>query len=222
MIVESGWFHEIRTRDEFTSLDYIDTNILSAGVDTFLHKFWWCFVDAADALCVLRSQSSCCSHSITAVGSNDLLVGLEASADQTGISRRQHIFENLYPYAPPELSDPATTRIRLALAMFVVCLIIIVEKMRWLNVELAAAVIGMFSPSRFRAALLFSLLQHKLLEIIIDGSYMLNRLIRIRLFEFRNIRICLMVSLFLSSFIKDHDQLTSDKLILEAALYLGG
>jgi hypothetical protein len=113
------------------------------------------------------------------VGSNDLLVGLEASADQTRISRQQHIFENLYPYAPPELSDPATTRIRLALAMFVVCLIMIVGKMRWLNVELAAAVIGMFSPSRFRAALLFSLLQHKLFEIIIDGSYMLNRLIRI-------------------------------------------
>ena len=136
-------------------------------------------MDTSDTLCVLCGQSGCCSHSITAVGSNDFLVGLEASADQTRISSQQHTIENLYSYAPPELSDPATTRIRLALAMFVVCLIMIVERMRWLNVELAAAVIGMFSPSRFRAALLFSLLQHKLLEIIIDGSYMLSRLIRI-------------------------------------------
>jgi hypothetical protein len=52
----------------------------------------------------------------------------------------------------------------------VVCLLIIVERMRWLSVELAAAVIGTISPSRFRAALLFSLLHISLLKIIIDGS----------------------------------------------------
>lgn len=38
MIVESGRFLEARS-DVFTSFDYIDTNILGAGVDTFLHKF---------------------------------------------------------------------------------------------------------------------------------------------------------------------------------------
>jgi hypothetical protein len=100
-------------------------------------------VDAGNALCVLRGQSSCCSHSITAVSSNDFLVGLEASVNQIIISRQQHVISELHPYAPPELSDPATTRIRLAFAIFVVCLIIIVERIRWLSsVKLAAAVIG--------------------------------------------------------------------------------
>ena len=84
----------------------------------------------------------------------------------TRISHSQHILGHLISYAPPELSDPATTRIRLAFAIFVMCLIINVEKMRWLNV--AAAVIGVFSPSRFRPALLFSLLRHSLLKIMID------------------------------------------------------
>jgi hypothetical protein len=62
------------------------------------------------------------------------------------------------------------TRMRLVFAIFVVCLLIIVERMRWLSVELAAAVIGMISPSRFRAALLFSLLQIYLVKIILDVS----------------------------------------------------
>lgn len=133
-------------------------------------------MNASDTLCILRGQSGRCSHSITAMSGYNLLVGLEASVSQTRISHLHHILGNLDSYAPPELSDPATTRIRLAFAIFVMCLTINVEKMRWLNLEVAAAVIGVFSPSRFRSALLFSL-QHNLLKIIIDVSYMLSFLI---------------------------------------------
>jgi hypothetical protein len=86
------------------------------------------------------------------------------------VSRQQHIISKLHPYAPPELSEPAMTRIRLVFAIFVVCLLIIVERMLWLKVKVVGAVIGMISPSRFRAALLFSLLHINLVKIILDGS----------------------------------------------------
>lgn len=39
MVIKNGSALNQEQRDEFTSFDYINTNILGAGVDTFLHKF---------------------------------------------------------------------------------------------------------------------------------------------------------------------------------------
>jgi len=39
VIIKNGSALNQEQRDEFTSFDYINTNILGAGVDTFLHKF---------------------------------------------------------------------------------------------------------------------------------------------------------------------------------------
>lgn len=142
----------------------------------------------------------------------------------TRISHSQHILENFSSYAPPELSDPATTRIRLAFAIFVICLIINVEKMpSWLNVKIAAAVIGVFSPSRFRTALLFSLLQHNVLKIIIDGYLYANKFLSPNLtLQTQKHQDLLHCQFVLVEFYGGCSRLTSDELVLKATLYLGG
>lgn len=57
---------------------------------------------------VLRCQGRCRCHCVASMGGNDLLVRLET----TGIIRYFLVDVGVTAYAPPELSEPAITRIR--------------------------------------------------------------------------------------------------------------
>jgi len=89
--------------------------------------------------------------------------------------------------------------------------------------NVAAAVIGVFSPSRFRPALLFSLLHHSLLKIIIDGYLYANQFLSpnltLRTQKHQDLLHCQFV---LVEFYGGCSWLTSDELVLKATLYLGG
>lgn len=62
-----------------TSLDYISANIFDAGVDLLLDKRRRDLMYSMDSKCVLCGQSSCSSHSITAMCCNDFLVGFQSA-----------------------------------------------------------------------------------------------------------------------------------------------
>ena len=79
-------------------------------------------MDVVDTLRVLCRESGRRSHGIAAVGSDYFLVGLEATTQQKSERPQWRHEDDLVStsrqeprctYAPPELSEPAITRIRL-------------------------------------------------------------------------------------------------------------
>ena len=100
-----------------TCLDHINTNIITNGVKLLLQEGRWCMVNILYALCVLRCKSGGSSHGITPMRSNNFLVSFKATANimSATIGGAGGRWEKAY--APPELSEPAITRIRLTAAI---------------------------------------------------------------------------------------------------------
>jgi hypothetical protein len=102
----------------YTSFDNINTNIFHNSLDLLLYKRRGSFVNPIHALSVLSSQSGRRSHGIAAMCRNDFLIGFEAPARFASarcvfkISKRKSVSRRRSTHAPPELSDPAITRIR--------------------------------------------------------------------------------------------------------------
>lgn len=112
----------MRSAADHTCLDDINADVLNAGINLLADKSGRRVVDVIDALRVLRRQCSRCRHSIAAVSRNHFLIGLEATRMQrvrvaVAPRRQSHLgrgFSRAFgTYAPPELSEPAITRIRL-------------------------------------------------------------------------------------------------------------
>ena len=66
------------------------------------------------ALCVLCCQSGRRGHRVAAMNGDDFLVGFEAAAKEISKAGISHCDVCCRTYAPPELSDPAMTSIRLS------------------------------------------------------------------------------------------------------------
>lgn len=67
----------VHAENDITGLDDIGPDVAETGVDLLSHERRRHFVDAMDALCVLRRQGCCRRHGIAAVRCDDLLIGLE-------------------------------------------------------------------------------------------------------------------------------------------------
>lgn len=68
---------------------------------------------AVDSLCILSSERGCGGHSIATMSCNDLLVGFEPAVRSALAFKLDTSFLDKFfvTYAPPELSEPATTKI---------------------------------------------------------------------------------------------------------------
>ena len=95
-----------------TGLHNIDTNVFANSINLLLHKIWWYMVDALHPESVLCCQCSRSRHCIVSMRCNDFLVCFQSAIVAVlahwfcGWGGRKHA------YAPPELSEPAITRIR--------------------------------------------------------------------------------------------------------------
>ncbi len=70
------------------------------------------------ALCVLGRQGSGRRHGIATVSGNDLLVCLQAAGQKSALSIESLHAVEITTNAPPELSEPAITRIRPATIVY--------------------------------------------------------------------------------------------------------
>lgn len=107
--------------DDPTCFDGINANILDACVDLLPDEGRRRVVDIVHALRILSRESSRRGHRIASVSRNHFLVGLEATREQrvreSAVAphalNRLELLRHCLTYAPPELSEPAITRIRL-------------------------------------------------------------------------------------------------------------
>jgi hypothetical protein len=95
----------------FTGFHNIHSNVFDACVDLLPDEFWGYFMNAVDPLCILDRRCSRCSHCIASMYSAYFLICLEAAVEK-GAQYRHRCERRRKPYAPPEESDPATSRIR--------------------------------------------------------------------------------------------------------------
>jgi hypothetical protein len=120
----------------YTSFDNIDTNIFHNSLDLLLYECRRGFVNPIDALSVLSSQSSRRGHGIATMCRDDFLVGFEAPARfavsamclPSHLSKRKSFPPQRSTHAPPELSDPAITRMRFMIDE---------ERTLWIDVSMA-------------------------------------------------------------------------------------
>jgi len=95
-----------------TSLDNINADITRTSIDLLLDKRRGYLVDVIYTQCILSRKSRRCCHGIAAMSRNDLLVRFQATFSQNQLYELSN-GHSRSTYAPPELSDPAITNIRL-------------------------------------------------------------------------------------------------------------
>lgn len=77
-----------------TCLDYIDADILNAGLDLLFHKSGRDSVYSFDTGGILCGQSSRSRHGIAAMGGKDFLVGLQASVAEARKEKITQVSQN--------------------------------------------------------------------------------------------------------------------------------
>jgi hypothetical protein len=101
-----------------TSLDHINPNILNTSLDLLPHERCRRFMNPIDPLSILSSESRRGGHSVAAMCRYNFLVSLKAPACLSlapiyvcGMASRS-FSPRVFTHAPPELSEPAITRMR--------------------------------------------------------------------------------------------------------------
>ena len=95
-----------------TDLNDINADVVDTSIDLFHDEFGRGVVDGSDAKGVLGRQGCCGCHRIALVNGNDLLVGFESTIPALVMEyANRDTCEKTD--APPELSEPAMTSIRL-------------------------------------------------------------------------------------------------------------
>jgi len=106
-----------------TSFDHINPNVLNTSLDLLSHERRWSFMDPINTLGILSSESRRGGHGVAAVCRYDFLIGLESPACLSlallcvcGMASGS-LSPGVFTHAPPELSEPAITRMRFILVV---------------------------------------------------------------------------------------------------------
>lgn len=102
---------------KITCLDYIHPDIVADCVKLLLQERRQGVVNVLHALCVLSSKGGSSSHRIAPMCSDDLLVRFKTTANILSVAIGSVEGRGQDAYAPPELSDPAITKILFTVAM---------------------------------------------------------------------------------------------------------
>lgn len=69
-----------------TSFDNIDSNIFKDGINLLFDKFRWGLMDVQNSCRILRRESRCSCHCITAICCNDFLIGFQSTRNHVNIN----------------------------------------------------------------------------------------------------------------------------------------